>query len=91
MPKTLDETPSPERCNEVLDWAITNNGLKNDAALARALEVAPPVISKVRHGRLPIGSTLIVKLHEMTDVSVRDIKRKLGLRCLPALRYSAIQ
>lgn len=82
MPKTLDETPSAQRCNDVLDWAITNNGLKNDAALARALEVAPPVLSKVRHGRLSIGSTLIVRLHEVTDVSVRDIKHKLGLRCL---------
>jgi len=32
--------------------------LKNDAALSRALEVAPPVISKIRHRRLPVGASM---------------------------------
>ncbi len=38
--------------NNLLDTLIEKLHLKNDAALSRALEVAPPVISKIRHRRL---------------------------------------
>ena len=38
--------------NNLLDTLIKQLHLKNDAALSRALEVAPPVISKIRHRRL---------------------------------------
>lgn len=41
--------------NRLLDTLIVHLNLKNDAALSRALEVAPPVISKIRHNRLPVG------------------------------------
>ena len=40
--------------NNLLDSLIEKLHLKNDAALSRALEVAPPVISKIRHRRLPV-------------------------------------
>ncbi|MES2077022.1 MAG: hypothetical protein V4462_15530, partial [Pseudomonadota bacterium] len=45
--------------NRVLDAIIEKLQLKNDAALSRALEVAPPVISKIRHNTLPIGATIL--------------------------------
>lgn len=60
--------------NELLDTLLAK-GPKNDAALARALEVAPPVISKIRHGRLPIGASLLIRMHEVFDVSIRELKR----------------
>ena len=44
--------------NRVLDAIISRLRLKNDAALSRLLEVAPPVISKIRHSTLPIGATI---------------------------------
>jgi len=37
--------------------------LKNDAALSRALEVSPPVISKIRHRRLPVTASLLIRMH----------------------------
>lgn len=52
--------------------------LKNDAALARTLNVAPPVISKLRHGRLDFGDTLIIRVHECAEMPVREIKQALG-------------
>ncbi|WP_300752214.1 helix-turn-helix transcriptional regulator [Janthinobacterium sp.] len=61
--------------NELLDTLVLQHSLKNDAALARALEVAPPVISKIRHGRLPIGASLLIRMHEVFDVSIRELKR----------------
>jgi len=58
----------------LLDHIITANNLKNDAALAKALKVAPPVISKVRHGKLPLGAAMIIYLHEFSGLSVKEIK-----------------
>ena len=51
-------TSKPEKYdpNNLLTGMIKILKLKNDAALSRALEVAPPVISKIRHGRLPVGA-----------------------------------
>ena len=60
--------------NDLLDTLLAK-GPKNDAALARALEVAPPVISKIRHGRLPVGASLLIRMHEVFDVSIRELKR----------------
>lgn len=54
-------------------------GAKNDAALAVALHVAPPVISKIAHDRLPIGPSILVTLHEETGMGTREIKQRLGM------------
>src|SRR6476619_5930019 len=54
--------------------------LKNDAALSRALEVAPPVISKIRHRRLPVGASLLIRMHEVTDLSIRELRVLMGDR-----------
>lgn len=47
--------------------------IRNDAALARALEVAPSVISKIRHGKLQFGDTLLLRAHDNTGIPVRDL------------------
>jgi hypothetical protein len=60
--------------NRVLDAIIVKTGLKNDAALSRALEVAPPVISKIRHSTLPIGATILLRMHEISDYSIRELR-----------------
>ena len=54
--------------------------LKNDAALSRALEVAPPIISKIRHRRLPVGASLLIRMHEVSDLSIRDLRDLMGDR-----------
>lgn len=70
--------------NVVLDKLIEKLRLKNDAALARALEVAPPVISKLRHGRFPFGAGYIIRAHELTNEewSIAQIKEWLGMKAL---------
>ncbi|WP_312435448.1 hypothetical protein [Janthinobacterium sp.] len=59
---------------KLLDAVMAKLGLKNDAALARTLEVAPPVISKIRHGRLAVGATILIRMHEVTDIAIRELK-----------------
>ena len=64
--------------NYLLDEIIRKLDLKNDAALARILEVAPPVISKIRHHTLPIGATILIRMHEVTDFSIRELREMLA-------------
>ena|SRR5690606_29907353 len=66
--------------NHLLDSLIEKLNLKNDAALSRALEVAPPVISKIRHRRLPVGASLLIRMHEVSDLSIRELRNLMGDR-----------
>ncbi|MDR3481764.1 MAG: hypothetical protein P4L91_13745 [Burkholderiaceae bacterium] len=66
--------------NHLLDTLIQRMKLKNDAALARLVEVAPPVISKIRHGRLPVGASLLIRMHEETNISIAELRELMGDR-----------
>jgi len=60
--------------NGLLDAITARLNLKNDAALSRLLEVAPPVISKLRHFRLPVGDSLIVRLLDREIMTLAEIR-----------------
>lgn len=62
----------------LLDAIIVELGIRNDAALSRRLEVAPPVISKIRNKTLPIGATLLIRIHEETGWTIKEIRSKMG-------------
>ena len=66
--------------SHLLDTLRERMKLKNDAALSRALEVAPPVISKIRHRTLPVGASLLIRMHEVTEMSIRDLRDLMGDR-----------
>jgi plasmid maintenance system antidote protein VapI len=66
--------------NQLLDFLISKLQLKSDAALARMLEVAPPVLSKIRHHRLPVGASMLVRMNEVTGLSIRDLRDLMGDR-----------
>lgn len=66
--------------NRLLDTLIERLNLKNDAALSRALEVAPPVISKIRHARLPVGASMLIRMHEESGLSIRELRDLMGDR-----------
>lgn len=88
MTNQADNTPASNRLadqvnydpNHLLDSLIEKLNLKNDAALSRALEVAPPVISKIRHRRLPVGASLLIRMHEVSDLSIRELRNLMGDR-----------
>jgi hypothetical protein len=66
--------------NQLLNIVRANLRVKNDAALSRRLEVGPPVISKVRHGRLPVGAALLIRIHEVTGLGIDELRGMLGDR-----------
>jgi hypothetical protein len=75
--KTTSNAPLnqfPGDPNILLDALIEKLHLKNDAALSRLLEVAPPVISKLRHGALPIGPTMLIRMHEVSELGIREMR-----------------
>lgn len=66
--------------DNLLASVIGKLNLKNDAALSRALEVAPPVISKIRHRRIPVGASLLIRMHEVTNLSIKELRSLMGDR-----------
>jgi plasmid maintenance system antidote protein VapI len=73
---------SPQDFNpdNLLNALIKKFNLKNDAALSRTLEVAPPVISKIRHRRLSVGASLLIRMHETSGISIQDLRDLMGDR-----------
>jgi hypothetical protein len=63
----------------LLDALIDRMSLKNDAALSRSLKVAPPVISKIRHRRLPVGASLLLRMHDVTALPVNELRQLMGV------------
>jgi hypothetical protein len=66
--------------DNLLTSIIGKLNLKNDAALSRALEVAHPIISRIRHRRLPVGASLLIRMHEVTNLSIEDLRLLMGDR-----------
>lgn len=74
---TNERDYNPDR---LLNALIEYLQLKNDAALSRALEVAPPVISKIRHRRLAVGAALLIRMHEVSGLTIGDLRYLMGDR-----------
>jgi len=73
--------------NKLIDGLIDHLSLKNDASLSRALDVAPPVISKIRNRKLPVGASILVRMHDVTGLPINDL-RKMGDIPIPARKGS---
>jgi hypothetical protein len=72
--------PKPYDPNAMLDTILVKMQLRNDAALSRLLEIQAPVISKIRHHRMPVSGALLVRIHEATGLSVRTLQDLMGDR-----------
>jgi DNA-binding transcriptional regulator YdaS (Cro superfamily) len=64
--------------NKFVDGLIEKFKVKNDAALCRMLGIAPPQISKIRHGITGVSALMILTIHEKTDMPVKEIKSLLS-------------
>ncbi|MFA9217705.1 MAG: hypothetical protein ACEQSK_11445 [Sphingomonadaceae bacterium] len=58
----------------LLDTLIDRLGLKNDAALCRVLEVAPPRISKLRRRRADVNDEIVLRIHEACGVTIAELR-----------------
>lgn len=80
MQNAEDSVKSSYDPDRLLEALIERMKLKNDAALSRALAVSPPVISKIRHRRLPVTGSLLIRMHEVTELSIQELRQLMGDR-----------
>lgn len=62
---------------KLLETLKAENALQSDAALARVLDVHPPVLSKIRGGVAP-GASMILAIHERIGMPVVRIRELIG-------------
>jgi plasmid maintenance system antidote protein VapI len=66
--------------NKLLDHLIKRFDLRRDALLARTLQVSPPVLSKIRHGKMSITPAFILRVHETFDIPIKEIKKLANVK-----------
>lgn len=64
----------------LVDALISHLNVKNDAALARVLDVLPPVVSNFRHNRIPLGASLLIRMHDASQLSIAELRSLCGER-----------
>jgi hypothetical protein len=80
MSKSNIDDPNDYDPKRLLDALITKLELKNDAALSRVLEVEAPLISKIRHGKVPIGGIMLLRMHDASGLSIKELRSLMGDR-----------
>lgn len=73
----FDQVPGYDPVN-FLDTLIRSMQLKNDAALARSMDVKPPIISKIRNRKAPVTAAFILRAHEVSKLPTKTLRRWLA-------------
>lgn len=76
--KKTDDDQTEFDPDRLLDALLYKLRLRNDRALAFALGVAPPVLSKIRHRKLPVGASLLIRMHETTGLTTAELRALMG-------------
>jgi hypothetical protein len=66
--------------NHLLDSILDKLHLPDDAALCDALDVDESVISDLRELRREVDAALLIRMHELTDISIAGLRNILGDR-----------
>ncbi len=61
-----------------LNRLLRKMNLKNDAALARTLEVTPAIVSRIRNKKAPISANLLLMIHDVSDIAIPELRRMMG-------------
>lgn len=64
--------------NPLLAAVSEHLNVKKDVELARALAIAPPIISKIRHRKMVVGPNLLIRMHEITNLSIKELRALMG-------------
>jgi transcriptional regulator with XRE-family HTH domain len=52
--------------------------LHSDAQLCRVLQVPPPMISKIRTGRINVSAGLMIRIHEVFQLPISELRRMMS-------------
>lgn len=62
----------------LIDVLIAHLGLHSQRQLATRLGVQPEVISKIRNNRLPLRASVLLRMHEVSDISIAQLRLLAG-------------
>jgi hypothetical protein len=65
------------RPHRLLDAMLAALGKKNDAALARTLNISPTSLSRIRNGYRDVNADLVLRLHEHAQIPIAELKQLL--------------
>lgn len=63
---------------KVIDRLRDMKQLRSDAQLCRLLQVTPPIISKIRTGRMKISAGLMIRIHEVYQLPFSELRGMLA-------------
>jgi len=61
--------------DHLVDHLLNAYNIRNDAALAKALGLHAPTISKLRNGRMSLTPSFMIRVHETFGTPIAEIKR----------------
>lgn len=64
--------------SRLIDMLIQIAHVKNDLALSKVLDVAPPIISKIKNGTIPVGVSILMRMHEVTGLPIHQLRGFMG-------------
>lgn len=64
----------------LLDALLRKLELSTDKELARVIGVTPSMISKIRTHSAPVSPGILIRINELTNVAIADIKAIIGER-----------
>jgi hypothetical protein len=54
--------------------------LHSDKALAKALQIAPPLLAHLRQRVMPVSGSLLLRIQDVSGIAVAELQRVLGDR-----------
>ncbi len=54
--------------------------LHSDKALAKLLQIAPPLLARLRQSGVPVSGSLLMRIHDATGIAIDELRRVLGDR-----------
>ena len=58
---------------DLLDWVRWRQRIFSDIDLAKALDTSSSTISKIRRQHIPLGSVILLRILDLTDVRLKDL------------------
>lgn len=65
--------------NVLLNRVMEMIGVEKDAELADRIDIRADEISKVRCKRMSIGDSMLLKLHDLTGLPAKELRRWMGV------------
>ncbi|MFC3148873.1 transcriptional regulator [Piscinibacterium candidicorallinum] len=73
-------TPEAYEPSRLLEYLKSKLALPTDAALAAQLGVQRAVLSRIRNRKADFGAALLIRIHELTDIPTKELRRIMGDR-----------